>query len=59
MNAMKKSWKVLIKGLGVKTVIASDDIDDAYIVATKEFDCKHEDILAVGFMKMDLKENER
>ena len=58
MNAMKKSWKVLIKGLGVKTVIASDDIDDAYMAAMKEFDCKLDDILAVGFKEMDIGVNE-
>jgi hypothetical protein len=29
------------------------------MTAMKEFNCKLEDILAVGFMKMDLKENER
>ena len=59
MDTEKKEWTVLIKGIGVKKVVASDDIDDAYIAATKEFDCKLEDILAVGFMKMDHKENER
>ena len=57
MDAMKKSWKVLIKGLGAKTVIASDDIDDAYMAAMKEFNCKLDDILAVGFMKLDIDSN--
>lgn len=59
MNAEKKEWTVLVKGIGVKKVVASDDIDDAYMTAMKEFNCKLEDILAVGFMKMDHKENER
>lgn len=59
MDAQKKEWTVLVKGIGVKKVVASDDIDDAYMTAMKEFNCKLEDILAVGFMKMDHKENER
>ena len=59
MNAEKKEWTVLVKGIGVKKVVASDDIDDAYMTAMKEFNCKLEDILAVGFMKMDFNENER
>lgn len=50
MDAQKKEWTVLIKGLGVKKVVASDDIDDAYMTAMKEFNCKLEDILAVGFI---------
>jgi hypothetical protein len=59
MDAEKKEWTVLVKGIGVKKVAALDDINDAYMTAMKEFDCKLEDILAVGCMKMDLKENER
>ena len=50
MDAEKKEWTVFIKGLGVKKVVASDDIDDAYMTAMKEFNCKLEDILAVGFI---------
>ena len=44
---MKKEWTVLIKGLGVKKVYASADIDDAYMVASEQFGCAVKDILAI------------
>lgn len=43
---MKTEWTVLIKDIGMRLVTA-DDIDGAYIAATKEFGCKIEDVLAV------------
>jgi nicotinic acid phosphoribosyltransferase len=48
MDAEKKEWTVLIRGIGVKKVVVSDDIDEAYMTAMKEFNCKLEDIFAVG-----------
>lgn len=41
-----QNYKVLIEGVGLKEVKAKD-IDDAYIVACKEFDCKIKNILSV------------
>ncbi len=42
----KKQWPVLIKDIGIR-VVTANDIDGAYIAATKEYGCKMEDILAV------------
>ena len=42
----KKQWPVLIKDVGMR-VVTANDIDGAYIAATKEYGCKMEDILAV------------
>ena len=42
----KKQWHVLIKDIGIR-VVTANDIDGAYIAATKEYGCKMEDILAV------------
>lgn len=41
-----KKYKVMIKGLGVKSVKAKD-IDGAYINACKQHGCKIDDILVV------------
>ena len=41
-----KKYKVMIKGLGVKSVKAKD-IDVAYINACKQHGCKIDDILVV------------
>ena len=39
-------WSVLIHGVGVRVVV-SEDIDGAYAIAMKEYECKLEDILSV------------
>ena len=44
---MKKRWPVMIKDIGWR-VVTADDIDGAYVAATKEYGCKIEDILAVA-----------
>ena len=40
-------WSVLIHGVGVRVVV-SEDIDVAYAIAMKEYECKLEDILSVS-----------
>ena len=41
----KTEWRVLIDGIGVRTVM-SEDIDGAYLATVKEYGCKIDDILA-------------
>ena len=44
----RKEWMVLIRGIGLKKVLASKDVDDAYRIAMEQYACAVEDILAVA-----------
>ena len=44
----RKEWMVLIRGIGLKKVLVSKDVDDAYRIAMEQYACVVEDILAVA-----------